>query len=128
MAVIHQTAGALARTTTDCSGTAHHASSTTADLRDRFRAVLSRSLGYRATTGYQLALSEIREMPDEVWVRYAIIRPGTNCAAAQVIGHPSLSILIPRTTKPVRFYETAAAKDRSSFKNESEMRQLLEKD
>jgi hypothetical protein len=85
-------------------------------------------LGIGATTGYQLALSEIREMPDEVWVRYAIIRPGTNCAAAQVIGHPSLSILIPRTTKPVRFYETAAAIDRSSFKNESEMRQLLEKD
>ena len=84
-------------------------------------------LGIGATTGYQLALSEIREMPDEVWVRYAVIRPGTNCAVAQVIGHPSLSILIPRTTKPVRFYETAAAMDCSSFKNESEMRQLLEK-
>jgi hypothetical protein len=44
---------------------------------------------------------------------------------AQVIGHPSLSILIPKTTKPVRFHETAAAMDCSSFNNDSEMRQLL---
>jgi hypothetical protein len=84
-------------------------------------------VGIGATTGYQLALSEIRDMPGEVWVRYAVIRPGTNCAVAQVLGHPSLSILIPKTTKPVRFHETAAAMDCSSFKNESEMRQLLEK-
>ena len=84
-------------------------------------------VGIGVTTGYQLALSEIRDMPDEVWVRYAAIRPGTNCAVAQVIGHPSLTILIPRTTKPIRFQETAAAMDCSSFKNDSEMRQLLEK-
>ena len=84
-------------------------------------------VGIGATTGYQLALSEIRDMTNEVWVRYAVIRPGTNCAVAQEIGHPSLSILIPRTTKPVRFHETAAAMDCSSFQNDSEMRQLLEK-
>jgi hypothetical protein len=84
-------------------------------------------VGIGATTGYQLALSEIRDMPDEVWVRYAAIRPGTNCAVAQEIGHPLLTILIPRTTKPARFHETAAAMDCSSFKNDSEMRQLLEK-
>jgi hypothetical protein len=91
---------------------------------DRYSLVV---LGIGATTGYQLALSEIRDMPDEVWVRYAVIRPGTNCAVAQVIGHPSLSILIPRTAKPLRFHETAAAMDCSSSKNDSEMRQLLEK-
>jgi hypothetical protein len=91
---------------------------------DRYSLVV---LGIGATTGYQLALSEIRDMPDEVWVRYAVIRPGTNCAVAQVIGHPSSSILIPRTAKPLRFYETAAAMDCSSSKNDSEMRQLLEK-
>lgn len=84
-------------------------------------------IGIGATTGYQLALSEIRDTPDEVWVRYAVIRPGTNCAVAQVIGHPSLNILIPKTSKPVRFYETAAAMDCSSLKNDSEMRELLEK-
>jgi hypothetical protein len=83
-------------------------------------------VGIGATTGYQLAVSEIRDMPGEVWVRYAVIRPGTNCAVAQEIGHPSLTILIPRTTKPLRFHETAAAMDCSSFKNDSEMRQLLE--
>jgi len=91
---------------------------------DRYSLVV---LGIGATTGYQLALSEIRDMPDEVWVRYAVIRPGTNCAVAQELGHPALSILIPKTSKPVRFHETAAAMDCSSFKNDSEMRQLLEK-
>jgi hypothetical protein len=91
---------------------------------DRYSLVV---VGIGATTGYQLALSEIREMPDEVWVRYAVIRPGTNCAVAQVIGHPSLSILIPKTRKSVSFHATAAAMDCSSLKNESEMRELLEK-
>jgi hypothetical protein len=90
---------------------------------DRYSLVV---LGIGATTGYQLALSEIRDMPDEVWVRYAVIRPGTNCAVAQELGHPSLSILIPRTAKPLRFHETAAVMDCSSFKNNSEMRQLVE--
>lgn len=82
-------------------------------------------VGIGATTGYQLAVSEIRDMPDEVWVRYAVLRPGPNCAVAQEIGHPSLSILIPKTRKSIRFHETAAVMDCSSFKNESEMRQLL---
>jgi hypothetical protein len=84
-------------------------------------------IGIGVTTGYQLAVGEIKDMPDEVWVRYAVLRPGPNCAVTQVIGHPALSILIPRTTKPVRFYETAAAMDCSRFKTDSEMRQLLEK-
>jgi PrcB C-terminal len=92
---------------------------------DRYSLVI---IGIGARTGYQLAVSEIRETPDEVWVRYAVIRPGTNCAVAQVVGHPSLSILIPKTIKLVRFYETAAAMDCSSFKNDPEMRQLLEKE
>jgi len=92
---------------------------------DRYSLVV---IGIGVTTGYQLAVSEIKDMPDEVWVRYAVLRPGTNCAVAQVIGHPYLSILIPRTTKPLRFHETAAAMDCSSSKNDSEVRQLLEKD
>jgi hypothetical protein len=89
---------------------------------DRYSLIV---IGIGAKTGYQLALSEIRDMPDEVWVRYAVIRPGTNCAVAQVLGHPSLSILIPKTAKPVRFGETAAVMDCSSSKSDSEMRELL---
>jgi hypothetical protein len=84
-------------------------------------------VGIGATTEYQLAVSEIRDMPDEVWVRYAVLRPRPNCAVAQEIGHPSFSIFLPKTRKPVRFHETVAVMDCSSFKNQSEMHQLLGK-
>jgi hypothetical protein len=50
-----------------------------------------------------------RERALESPVSYAVIRPGPNCAVAQEIGHPSLSILLQKTRKPVRFHESGAA-------------------
>jgi hypothetical protein len=92
---------------------------------DRYSLVI---IGIGARTGYQLAISDIRDLPNEIQVRYAVLQPGPNCAVAQVLGHPSVSVLIPKTTKPVRFNETAAAIDCCNHAESSqEMRELLGK-
>jgi hypothetical protein len=82
-------------------------------------------IGIGAKTGWQLALVDIRDLPTEVLVQYSVLRPGSNCAVAQVLGHPSISVLIPKTTKPVRFNEIAAVLDCANYKSVPEMRGLL---
>jgi hypothetical protein len=82
-------------------------------------------IGIGAKTGWQLAVVDIRDLPTEVQVQYAVLRPGSNCAVAQVLGHPSISVLIPKTTKPVRFNEVAAVLDCTNYKSGPEMRGLL---
>jgi hypothetical protein len=82
-------------------------------------------IGIGATTGWQLAVIDIRDFPTEVRVQYAVLRPGSNCAVAQVLGHPSISVLIPKTTKPVRFNEVAAVLDCANYKSSPEMQELL---
>jgi hypothetical protein len=89
---------------------------------DRYSLIV---IGIGATTGWQLAVVDIRDLPTEVRVQYAVLRPGSNCAVAQVVGHPSISVLIPKTTKLVRFNEVAAVSDCANYKSGPEMRELL---
>jgi hypothetical protein len=79
-------------------------------------------------TGYSISFQQVREMGNELWVQFDVLRPGNDCAVAQVLLHPYLTVLIPRTSKPVRFYEVTAAMDCSNRKGSSEMRALLGKE
>jgi hypothetical protein len=90
---------------------------------DRFTLLV---IGIGGRTGWSLSVQEIFAMGDELWVQYAVLRPGKDCAVAQVYGHPYVTVLIPRTSKPVRFNETNAAIDCNTRKSSSEMRQLFE--
>jgi hypothetical protein len=85
-------------------------------------------IGIGGRTGYSLSVQQVREMGNELWVQFAVLRPGNDCAVAQVYGHPYVVVLIPRTSKPVRFNEVAAAIDCSNRKSSSEMRELLGKE
>jgi hypothetical protein len=85
-------------------------------------------IGIGGRTGYSVSVQQVREMGNELWVQYVVLRPGNDCAVAQVYGHPYVTVLIPRTNKSVRFNEVAAAIDCSDRKSSSEMRELLGKE
>jgi PrcB C-terminal len=85
-------------------------------------------IGIGGRTGYSVSVQQVREMGNELWVQYVVLRPGNDCAVAQVYVHPYVTVLIPQTNKPVRFNEVAAAIDCSDRKSSSEMRELLGKE
>ena len=53
-------------------------------------------IGIGERTGYSLSVEQVREMRNELWVQFVVLRPGKDCAVPQVSGHPYVTVLIPR--------------------------------
>jgi hypothetical protein len=82
-------------------------------------------IGIGGRTGYSVSIERIVEIGEEIQVRFDVLRPGRDCAVAQVYGHPYVTVLIPQTDKPVRFNEVAADIDCANRKSSLEMRELI---
>jgi hypothetical protein len=82
-------------------------------------------IGIGGRTGYRVSIERIFETGGETLVLFDVLRPGRDCAVAQVYGHPYVTALIPQSSKPVRFKEVDVDMDCANEKINSEMRKLI---
>jgi hypothetical protein len=76
---------------------------------DKFTLLVVTS-GKKPTLGYAVLFEDIFEFPNELKVDVLDLGP-RGCVTGQLLSYPSAMVLIPRTTKPIRFQPRVAYVD-----------------
>jgi hypothetical protein len=67
------------------------------------KTLLVAALGAKPTGGYSISIHSVIEGRSGITVNAIAVRPAKNCILTMATTHPIALILIPRTSKPIRF-------------------------
>lgn len=70
------------------------------------KTLLVAALGVKPTGGYSISIHSVVEDPSSITVNTIAVKPARNCVLTMATTHPIALILIPRTSKLVRFNTT----------------------
>ncbi len=73
--------------------------------------ILSGGLGIKPSTGHYIAINEVKELDDRIWVHVLSVSPGANCSSGAMITYPSITLLVKKTDKPFVFTVSHLSED-----------------
>lgn len=68
--------------------------------------VISGGLGFRSNGGYYLAVASVNELEEVLLIHVLDISAGSTCLTTAAITHPSMTLLVKKTDKPIKISVT----------------------
>ena len=65
--------------------------------------LISGGLGVRPTGGYYLAIESVFELENAMFIHVLDVRPGSACVVSFAFTNPSITFLVKKTDKPIKF-------------------------
>lgn len=65
--------------------------------------VISGGLGIRFSGGYYLAIESVKQFEEAMYIHVFDVIPGSGCLVTMALTYPSMTILVKKTTAPIKF-------------------------
>lgn len=65
--------------------------------------VISGGLGMRSSGGYYIAIESVHELENAMFIHVLDVRPGPECVVPAALTNPSITFLVKKTDKPIKF-------------------------